>query len=278
VAERLPLKILLVDDNSINQKVAARIVQQLGYKPDAAINGRLALEALDKQHYDLVFMDVMMPEMDGLEATRNIRERQKNPSAYPNYQQRILIIAMTAHAMQSDKEKCLASGMDDYLAKPIRPGDVRGVIEKWAPQVQPASAGTAPSAAELAAATAQAAPASVGEPAVDLSRFNDMSGGDSAMAKELIEMFDKQTTQQLKQIEDAMRSKDASTVGHVAHSCKGASATLGMKRLAAVMLKLEKLGKSGALDGADLFLAEAQREFKAVQDFLVANPTLAMPA
>ncbi|HEY3760769.1 MAG TPA: response regulator [Verrucomicrobiae bacterium] len=283
VAERLPLKILLVDDNSINQKVAARIVQQLGYKPDLAVNGRVALEALDREHYDLVFMDVMMPEMDGLEATRNIRERQKNPSANPNYRARILIIAMTAHAMQTDKEKCLAAGMDDYLAKPIRPADVRGAIEKWAPQVQPVQpaspdAAPAPAATALAAPTTQAAPASPEEPAVDLSRFNDMSGGDPAMAKELIEMFDKQTTQQLKQIEDAMRSKDASTIGHVAHSCKGASATLGMKRLAAVMLKLEKLGKSGAVDGADQFLTEAQREFKEVQNFLSANPTLKMPA
>jgi len=280
LAERFPLKILLVDDNSINQKVAARIVQQLGYKPDTAVNGRVALEALDKEHHDLVFMDVMMPEMDGLEATRNIRERQKNPTANPNYRARILIIAMTAHAMQTDKEKCLAAGMDDYLAKPIRPADVRGAIEKWAPQIQTAQPaetgpGAIPAPEEVAAAAAPAAPE---EPAVDLSRFNDMSGGDPAMAKELIEMFDKQTTQQLKQIEDAMRSKDASTIGHVAHSCKGASATLGMKRLAAVMLKLEKLGKSGVVDGADPFLTEAQHEFKAVQSFLSANPTLTMPA
>lgn len=280
VAERYPLKILLVDDNSINQKVAARIVQQLGYKPDLAINGRVALDALDKQRYDLVFMDLMMPEMDGLEATRNIRERQKNAAAFPNYQSRILVIAMTAHAMQSDRERCLAAGMDDYLAKPIRPADVRGVIEKWAPQVQPVQAAPAPPQMppDFVAATAQAAPASAEDPAVDLARFNDMSGGDAAMARELIDMFDKQTSQQLKQIEDAMRSKDASTVGHVAHSCKGASATLGMKRLAAVMLKLEKLGKSGVLDGAEQFHLEAQREFKEVQNFLSANPTLTVPA
>ncbi len=280
LAERCPMNILLVDDNSINQKVAARIVQQLGYKPGLAVNGRLALEALDNQHYDLVFMDLMMPEMDGLEATRAVRERQKNGAAYPNYQSRILIIAMTAHAMQSDREKCLAAGMDDYLAKPIRPADVRGAIEKWAPEIQSAQPATSSpaDAAQLIAATAQAAPAAAAEPAVDLDRFNDMSGGDPAMARELIDMFDKQTTQQLKQIQDALCSKDASTVGHVAHSCKGASATLGMKRLAAVMLKLEKLGKSGALDGADQFHLEAQREFKEVQNFLSANPNLTAPA
>ena len=128
---RLPLRILLVDDNEINQKVAARILGQIGYKPDLAENGRKALDALDKKKYDLVFMDVMMPEMDGLEATRNIRERQKNPAGFPNYGERIIIVAMTAHAMQSDREKCLAAGMDDYLAKPIRPADIRNMIEKW---------------------------------------------------------------------------------------------------------------------------------------------------
>ena len=134
LSEKMPLRILLVDDNEINQKVAARILSQIGYKPDLAENGRKALAALDAKIYDLVFMDVMMPEMDGLEAARNIRERQKDPAAHPNYAARIIIVAMTAHAMQSDREKCLAAGMDDYLAKPIRPADIRGIIEKWSSQ------------------------------------------------------------------------------------------------------------------------------------------------
>ncbi|HTV61960.1 MAG TPA: response regulator [Verrucomicrobiae bacterium] len=278
LAERFPLKILLVDDNSINQKVAARIVQQLGYQPEKAFNGRQALEALDKLRYDLVFMDLMMPEMDGLEATRIIRQRQKDP-AYPVYQSRILIIAMTAHAMQTDREKCLAAGMDDYLAKPIRPGDVRGMIEKWAPQIREARAtGSSTEAQPEAAAVAQGAPASDEEPPVDVARFNDMSGGDAVMARELIDMFNKQTAGQLKQIEEATRARDAATVGDVAHSCKGASATLGMKRLAAVMLKLEKLGKSGALDGAEQFHSDARREFQEVQIFLSANFNSTPPA
>ncbi len=124
VAERLPLRILLVDDNDINQKVAARILRQIGYQPDLAVDGRKALEALDQTKYDLVFMDVMMPEMGGIEATQTIRMRQKNSSAHPNYGDRIIIVAMTAHAMQGDREKCLEAGMDDYLAKPIRPADI----------------------------------------------------------------------------------------------------------------------------------------------------------
>ncbi len=278
LAERFPISLLLVDDNSINQKVAVRIVQQLGYQPEKAANGLQALEALDKQRYDLIFMDLMMPEMDGLEATRIIRQRQKDP-AYPMYQSRILIIAMTAHAMQSDREKCLAAGMDDYLAKPIRPGDVRNVIEKWAPRICKAKAAASSTEARPeAAVVAQVTPALAEEPPVDLARFNDMSGGDPAMALELIEMFNKQTTDQLKQIEEATRAGDAAAVGHVAHSCKGASATLGMKRLGALMLKLEKLGKSGALDGAEQIHSEALREFQEVRKFMSANFNPTTPA
>src|SRR5208337_1326024 len=145
--ERLPVSILLCDDNAINQKVAARILQQVGYEPTLAANGREALEALDKKRYDLIFMDVMMPEMDGLEATRLIRERQKDPTSHPNYQSRIVVIAMTAQAMQGDREKCLAAGMDDYLSKPILPKDVRAMIERWGSQATPANTRPAQAAA-----------------------------------------------------------------------------------------------------------------------------------
>ncbi|HEY5040712.1 MAG TPA: response regulator, partial [Verrucomicrobiae bacterium] len=112
LAESLPLRILLVDDNAINQKVAVRILQQMGYAPEVAGNGREALGMLDRQPFDFVFMDVMMPEMDGLEATRNIRKRQMSGDHF-NYPSRIIICAMTAHAMTGDREKCIAAGMDD---------------------------------------------------------------------------------------------------------------------------------------------------------------------
>ena len=130
LAEQLPLRILLVDDNAINQKVAVRILQQFGYQPEMAANGREALDKLDRQPFDFIFMDVMMPEMDGLEATRLLRKRQMI-GGYNHYQSRIIIVAMTAHAMQGDREKCLAAGMDDYLAKPVRPKDVRDMLERW---------------------------------------------------------------------------------------------------------------------------------------------------
>jgi signal transduction histidine kinase/HPt (histidine-containing phosphotransfer) domain-containing protein len=262
-AVALPLQILLCDDNSINQKVAARILQQLGYTPDITANGREALDAMDKKKYDLVFMDVMMPEMDGLAATREIRLRQKAGNA-ENYKSRIIIIAMTAQAMQGDREKCLAAGMDDYLAKPIRPGDVSNMISKWTPSkdIPQAAAPFTP---------APAAPPATQEAPVEMDRLTEMAGGDKKMMQELIELFNKQTTKQLAQMEVAIQANKAEEVRHLAHSCKGASATMGMAPLAAIFFELEKKGKAAALDGSAALLADAAREFKRTQDFLAVH-------
>jgi CheY-like chemotaxis protein/HPt (histidine-containing phosphotransfer) domain-containing protein len=264
LAQRLPLRILLAEDNELNQKVASRILQQMGYQPDIANNGREALETLERQPYDLVFMDLMMPEMDGLEATSTIRARQKDPVAYPNYNGRIIIIAMTAHAMQGDREKCIASGMDDYLAKPIRPTDVRSMIERWA-------------SPKNATETVKAAPVPetskpvVEEPAVDMSRMADLTGGDEQSMRELIEMFFKQTTQQLAQIDTAIREKNSEQLKHVAHSCKGASATLGMGPFAKLLLELEQQGKTNALTNSPQVYENAMKEYKRIQIFLAAQ-------
>jgi signal transduction histidine kinase/HPt (histidine-containing phosphotransfer) domain-containing protein len=266
LSERLPLKILLVDDNAINQKVAARILHQIGYQPDLAGNGREALAAMDGKIYDLVFMDVMMPEMDGHEATHAIRARQKNSAAHPNYGSRIVIVAMTAHAMQSDREKCLASGMDDYLAKPIRPGDIRGIIEKWAlPGNPPLEIKIAPAAKVETSA----------EPPVDMSRLNDLTDNNADSLRELVEMYFKQTTGQLAEIEAARRTGNSAEIRRVAHSCAGASATLGMMRLGQLMRDLEKAGAAGALTNAAPICEDVAREFQAVKKFLATQPGLA---
>jgi CheY-like chemotaxis protein/HPt (histidine-containing phosphotransfer) domain-containing protein len=268
LAENFPLRILLCDDNSINQKVASRLLQQIGYQSDIAANGREALEALDRRHYDLIFMDVMMPEMDGLEATRLIRERQKR-GAHPNYQPRIIIIAMTAQAMQGDREKCLAAGMDDYLAKPIRLADVRDVIQRWGSQNSPAES--------IPVKNEPSAPAET--PPVDMDRLNDMTDGNADNFRELVELYFKQTTQQLDQIEAAVSANDADKVRHVAHSCAGASATLGMVRIVPMLRELERQGTEGRLTNAAEIYENARREFKLIQNFLAAQPALAtMPA
>jgi signal transduction histidine kinase/HPt (histidine-containing phosphotransfer) domain-containing protein len=261
-----PLQILLCDDNSINQKVAVRILQQIGYKPDVTANGVEALEALDKKKYDFVFMDVMMPEMDGLEATREIRKRQK-AAISESYKSRIVIIAMTAQAMQGDREKCLAAGMDDYLAKPIRPADLSGMIEKWS-----GSENDAPGAPGTSSASSSAPD---NTPPVEMDRLTELADGDKDTLRELVELFTKQTTRQLSELAAAVRANKTEEVRHLAHSCKGASATMGMGPLAAIFYELEKMGQAGAIDGATPLLASATAEFARVQNFLRSMPAIA---
>jgi CheY-like chemotaxis protein len=122
MAALLPLKILIAEDNIANQRVAKGILLQFGYQTDLAVNGKEAVEAVERQKYDLLFVDVQMPGMDGLEATRSICNRM-SPSERP------FIVAMTANAMNEDRDLCLSAGMDDYLSKPIRPENVKAAIE-----------------------------------------------------------------------------------------------------------------------------------------------------
>jgi CheY-like chemotaxis protein len=124
MGKRHPLRILLAEDNLVNQKVALRILEQSGYRADVAANGQEVLQSVARQPYDVILMDVQMPEMDGLEATRQILTR------WPKKKDRPRIIAMTANAMQSDREICLEAGMDDYVAKPIRVPELMGALAK----------------------------------------------------------------------------------------------------------------------------------------------------
>jgi CheY-like chemotaxis protein len=123
ISDELPLNILLVEDNPINQKVAQRIIKKFGYTTDTAINGLLALDYLKNKKYDIIFMDIQMPEMDGIEATKIILETYKEKSPR--------IIAMTAAVMKGDKEKCIEAGMVDYIPKPVLPEVVYKAIKKW---------------------------------------------------------------------------------------------------------------------------------------------------
>jgi CheY-like chemotaxis protein len=125
MAARLPLNILIAEDNVVNQKVAMGILLQFGYQTDLVLSGKQAVEAVERQKYDLLFMDLQMPEMDGLEATRLICSRI-NPSERP------YIVAMTANATQEDRDLCLSAGMDDFLSKPIHPDEIKAAVERAA--------------------------------------------------------------------------------------------------------------------------------------------------
>jgi CheY-like chemotaxis protein len=126
------LRILLAEDNAVNQKLALRLLRQLGYEADVAADGLQALAMLEDSDHDVVLMDVQMPQLDGLEATRRIRRQWPDRS--------LRIVAMTANAMAGDREACLAAGMDDYIAKPIRPAELRSALERTSP-ARPAVAG-----------------------------------------------------------------------------------------------------------------------------------------
>jgi CheY-like chemotaxis protein len=224
---------------------------------------------------------------------------------------------MTAQAMQGDREKCLAAGMDDYLSKPILPKDLRAIVERWGPQATPAAPAVpapkadapapvptakadAPMPAPAAKADAPApvstpkadvpvpvlapkadapAPAAaVEEPPVEMDILNDLTDGDADSLRELVDLFFKQTTQQLAQLEIAVRANKAEDVRRVAHSCAGASATLGMMRFVPLLRKLERQGASGMLTSATQVYEETAREFKLIQDFLAAQLNSAAPS
>jgi CheY-like chemotaxis protein/HPt (histidine-containing phosphotransfer) domain-containing protein len=273
LAARLPLQVLLCDDNAINQKVALRLLQQMGYHPDQAANGNEALAALDQKPYDLIFMDVMMPEMGGFEATEHIRQRQSRKSQFPNYKQPIIIVAMTANAMQGDREKCLAAGMDDYIAKPIRPEDVRAIVERWAPKIA-----HSPEAAPPCAATPStppqpksSTPSRAEDPPVDMDRLNDFTEGNPESLRELVTLYLDQTTGQLEQLEAAVAGGNASEARRLAHSCAGASATCGMRRLVPLLREIERQGLEGRLTTAVEVCRAAAREFDLIRKFLEAQ-------
>jgi len=215
-----------------------------------------------------------MPEMGGLEATHVIRERQKRQSQFPNYKSPIIIVAMTASAMQGDREKCLAAGMDDYLAKPVRLEDVRAIVERWG-----AVAGRAEAAMTTATgsqvSTAADAPAQAGSAStapedalVDMARLLDFTDGNWENLRELATLYLDQTREQIEQLEAAVRAGKAQEVRRLAHSCAGASATCGMRRLVPLLRELEQQGSEEKLANATELSRQAGKEFHRIREFL----------
>jgi CheY-like chemotaxis protein/HPt (histidine-containing phosphotransfer) domain-containing protein len=269
LATRLPLRVLLCDDNAVNQKVASRLLQQMGYRADIASNGLEALKALDRQSFDLVFMDMMMPEMGGLEATAAIRERQKQVAEFPTYKSPIVIVAMTASAMAGDRERCLNSGMDDYLAKPVRLEDIRAVIERWGATAARVEAVEQGPKEEISAGSQAGATRSDEDTApVDVSRLLDFTDGNPENLRELITLYITQTAEQLEQLDTAVAGGAAKEIRRLAHSCAGASATCGMRRIVPLLRELERQGTEEKLVDADHLFQQVEGEFHQIKDFL----------
>jgi len=256
-------RILLAEDNITNQQVALGILQKLGLTADAVANGREALEALKTLPYDLVLMDVQMPEMDGLEATRQIRNPQ---SAIPN--RNIPIIAMTAHAMQGDKEKCLAAGMDDYVSKPVSPRALAEALEKWLPGedrsqesgVRRQNGGARrqePGVGIQHSEEDQRVLPAIWDRAAMLERLMD----DEELAETIIEGFLADMPRQIEALRAYLEAGDAAGAERQAHTIKGASANVGGERLRALAFELEQAGKAGDLESIKTRMDELAATF-----------------
>ena len=288
MASRLPLRILLTDDNVINQKVAIRLLLQLGYKADIANNGLEAIISVEQDGYDVVLMDVQMPEVDGLEATRRIRSRQKEANPPANFARPIAIIAMTANAMQGDREKCIAAGMDDYLPKPVRPEALQAMLEKHGSRIieecsrrpKTAPVATPDSAPPAATPNLTVLPPPeqpvVEQPPVDMERLHDFAGGSQENYNELVGLYLKQTSEQLAQVRAALAARDAATASRVAHSCAGASATCGMLAIVPVLRRIEHLTQDEKIEPAAALLPQVELEFGRLKTFLDEQKPIAL--
>jgi CheY-like chemotaxis protein/HPt (histidine-containing phosphotransfer) domain-containing protein len=239
LAERFPMELLLADDNPINQKVGVTVLQKLGYRANLASNGVEVLKALEEKAYDLVFLDVQMPEMDGLEAARRICER------WPA-EQRPLIVAMTGNALLGDREKCLAAGMDDYISKPVRVGELQAIIERWGP-------------ARRSRAAEPRQPVETNK-WVDLAVIQDLraiaGAGGRTMLDELVGLFLAGAPARLAEIRNA--KADAERLAFQAHALKGMSLNLGASAIVEICQELENLARSGKLDTVHAALDKLQ--------------------
>ncbi len=226
LAEQMPLRILLAEDHPVNQKMALLILERMGYRADVAGNGLEVLSALHRQPYDVVLMDVQMPQMDGLEATRRICQEWVG-------EQRPRIIAMTALAMPGDRSVCLNAGMDDYISKPIRVDELVQALSKCQPRY---------------------ARERENSPAIDvraLQSIRDMAGEDAAaFLSKLIDCYIEEASKLLPAIAIAAEQGDATALQLAAHKLKSSSASLGAKNLANLCKELERMGRSGVILGS----------------------------
>ncbi|WP_052452099.1 hybrid sensor histidine kinase/response regulator [Noviherbaspirillum autotrophicum] len=259
-AQRDERLILLVEDNPTNQMVALRQLRQLGYAAHIANNGQEALEALAAFPYPLVLMDCQMPVLDGFEATRRIRAQERASG-----RRRARIIAMTANAMQGDRERCLEAGMDDYLAKPI-------LREQLAERLTAARATPVVATPE--------APGMYDKhdkhiaPMLDEARLRDLFGDDAALRQEMLELFVSSTQPVFDQLRSAIDRADFAEVHAIGHRLAGSCGNMGMDELAALAREIERVGRSGDPRGMEEMHEAATAAFARLRDFVRREESL----
>ena len=248
-ARRRKIRILVVEDNATNQMVTLGILKKLGFRADVVANGQEAIHALEMIPYDIVFMDVRMPVMDGFEATQAIRSgltKAPNP--------KLPIIAMTGHALKGDREKCLEAGMDDYISKPVSPQAVAEALEKWlvhskeqAPAVEAPTGKTKPPE---------------GPPVFDKQDLMARLMDDDNLIRTIVAAFLEDIPEQIRALKGYIEQGEAEPAGRQAHKIKGAAANVGGMALSAVAFEVEKAGQAGRLDEIAAFMPELERQFE----------------
>jgi CheY-like chemotaxis protein/HPt (histidine-containing phosphotransfer) domain-containing protein len=246
-------RILLAEDNITNQQVALGILKKLGLRADAVANGAEALKALETIPYDLVLMDVQMPVMDGIEATHQIR----SPEFALASGRRIPIIAMTAHAMQGDRDRCLEAGMDDYVSKPVVPQALAEALEKWLPaEGKDGERENGNGRHTPTSPIPQPSP-----PVFDRAAMLERLMGDEDLANTILEGFLEDIPRQIQTLRESLDAGDIQTAERQAHTIKGAAANVGGEALRALALEMEMAAKAGDPAGAAGRVTELEERF-----------------
>jgi signal transduction histidine kinase/DNA-binding response OmpR family regulator len=248
------LSVLVVEDNEANQIVATMMLERLGCRTTIAANGQEGLEALVRQSFDAVFMDCQMPVMDGFEATRDLRRAEGTT-------RRTTVIAMTANALQGERERCITAGMDDYVSKPVMLEDLERVLRAWC--------GTPGGLRRTAPAPEAVRAPETDTGAIDDARLHhlqDLSARqDPAMFTRLLQAFLEDAPARIARMREALREKDAHTLFTVAHSLKGISGNLGARTMTTLSQDLQANGQSGTLEGMEHLIDQLDREFARVR-------------
>ncbi|HTU93278.1 MAG TPA: response regulator, partial [Gemmataceae bacterium] len=240
------LRVLLAEDNLVNQMLAVRLLEKQGHSVVVAGNGREAVEAVERGSFDLVLMDVQMPEMDGFEATIAIRQRESDTGRH------VPILAMTAYAMKGDRERCLQSGMDGYVSKPIQPRELWETIDKL---VDPDG-------------MAALDEASVSAGVVDRDEMMERVGGDAQLLRELIDVFFEDFPRMWQEVRDALAHGDARKLSRAAHTLKGAVSVFGAGAARASAERLEQLARTGDLASVGEAVAQLEAELERLKPIL----------
>ena len=256
------LRVLLAEDDVVSRKVTLRLLETWGILAEAVTTGREAVRALEESTYDVVLMDVEMPEMDGFEATAEIRLREAGTGAHTP------IVALTAHGRQGDRRRCLVVGMDDFISKPVDADHLRAALSRWVGTAwiapEPTSGTEQPRTVQadsepIAGARVPAARAGV----IDFEQLADSACGNQEFERELVNDFASASTQRLAELRAALAAGQPSDLEHAAHALKGASRTLGAVCMGETAARIEAIAREGQMEQVGVLTEQLAQDFMA---------------